>query len=137
MAVLQGVAELLRTGTAEEVEAFKETVSLLANSLVDEIQAQQLLLEAERGELALTVARINSLTLLCDARGIYVNHDVCIGRLLEVDPLSEVVIFFSDARLVRRVLGGTISFVSTPEQGTVLCASYPRQLTPDATPAPT
>ena len=39
-----GVAEVLRTGTAEDVEEFKDAVALLANSLVDEIKAQQILL---------------------------------------------------------------------------------------------
>ena len=103
-----GVAELLRTGTTAEVADFKDTVSLLANSLVDEIRAQQMLLVAERGELTLQPERIQSLTLLCEIRSAYMNHDVCIGRLVEVDPTSDMVVFVSDPRLVRRVLGNMV-----------------------------
>ena len=103
-----GVAELLRTGTAAEVADFKDTVSLLANSLVDEIRAQQMLLAAERGELKLQPERIQSLTLLFEIRNTYINHDVCIGRMVEVDPNSDLVVFVSDARLVRRVLGNMV-----------------------------
>jgi signal transduction histidine kinase len=103
-----GVAELLRTGGPEEVADFKDTVALLANSLVDEIKAQQMLVAAERGELKLQAERIHSLTLLCELRSTYVNHDVCMGRLIAVDPLSDVVLFRSDSRLVRRVLGNML-----------------------------
>ena len=105
---LLGVAELLRTGSTAEVADFKDTVALLANSLVDEIRAQQILLSAERGELKLQLERIQSLTLLVDIRNTYMNHEVCIGRLVEVDPSSDLVVFVSDARLVRRVLGSMV-----------------------------
>lgn len=100
-----GVAELLRTGSADEVADFKDIVSLLAHSLVDEIHAQQMLLAAERGELKIEVERINSFTLLCDIRNIYANHDVCMGRCIEVDPSSQMIVFESDPALVRRVVG--------------------------------
>jgi signal transduction histidine kinase len=103
-----GVAELLRTGSVEEVADFKDMVALLANSLVDEIRAQQMLIAAERGELALETERVKSLTLLCELRSMYINHDVCIGRLLEVDPHAELIVFTSDARLLRRVVGNMI-----------------------------
>jgi signal transduction histidine kinase len=103
-----GVAELLRTGGPEEVADFKDTVALLANSLVDEIKAQQMLVAAERGELKLQVERIHSYTLLCELRSTYINHDVCMGRLIAVDPQSDVVLFRSDPRLVRRVLGNML-----------------------------
>jgi signal transduction histidine kinase len=103
-----GVAELLRTGSPDEVADFKDTVALLANSLVDEIRAQQMLLAAERGELKLEPARLNSFTLLCEMRNTYINHDVCMGRFIEVDPTAQTVLFTSDGALVRRVLGNMI-----------------------------
>jgi signal transduction histidine kinase len=105
---MMGVAELLRTGTPEEVADFKDTVALLANSLVDEIRAQQTLLAAERGELKLEPARINSLTLLCEVRNTYLNHEVGMSRFIEVDSHSQVVWFVSDPALVRRVLGNMV-----------------------------
>lgn len=103
-----GVAELLRTGSADEVADFKDTVALLANSLVDEIRAQQMLLAAERGELKLNVERMNSFTMLCEVRNTYLNHDVCMGRFIEVDPKSQAVFFVSDGALIRRVLGNMV-----------------------------
>jgi signal transduction histidine kinase len=103
-----GVAELLRTGTPEEVGDFKDTVALLANSLIDEIRAQQMLLAAERGELKLDLTRTNSFTLLCEVRNTYLNHDVCMGRFIEVDPTSQAMVLISDPALLRRVLGNMV-----------------------------
>jgi signal transduction histidine kinase len=124
-----GVAELLRTGTTAEVADFKDTVALLANSLVDEIRAQQMLLAAERGELKLQPERIQSLTLLFELRNTYINHDVCIGRLVEVDPNSDLVVFVSDARLVRRVIGNMVKNAlegcRPGETATLSCRSTP------------
>lgn len=103
-----GVAELLRTGNADEVADFKDMVALLANSLVDEIKAQQMLLAAERGELGVQLERLNSFTFLCELRSAYINHEVCIGRLIEVDPQSDAIVFAGDPRLLRRVVGNLL-----------------------------
>ena len=101
-----GLAEVLRTGTAEDVEEFKDAVALLANSLVDEIKAQQILVAAERGELAVQPTRVNSLTLLSEVRSAYLNHEVAMGRPIDVAPQSDAVYFSSDPLLLRRrVLG--------------------------------
>jgi len=103
-----GVAELLRDGSVAEVADFKDTVFLLAASLVDEIKAQQILSAAETGELTTEHSRINSVTLLCEVRHIYVNHEVSMGRLLEIAPDAELVMFVSDKTLVRRVIGNMV-----------------------------
>jgi signal transduction histidine kinase len=103
-----GVAEVLRTGTPEEVEEFKDAVALLANNLVDEIKAQQILVAAERGELPVQPTRVNSLSLLAEVRSAYLNHEVAMGRQIHIDEQSAAVSFTSDALLLRRVLSNLL-----------------------------
>lgn len=124
-----GVAEVLCTGTAEDVNEFKDTMALLANTLVDEIKAQQVLLAAERGELGVQVECVNSLTLLCDLRSVYMNNSVCLERMIEVDSNSDAVVFFSDSRLVRQVLSrmlkNALEGCRSGETASLRCRSTP------------
>ncbi len=103
-----GVAEVLRTGTAEDVEEFKDAVAMLATSLVEEIKAQQILVAAERGELAVQPVRVRALALLDEVRNAYCNHEVANGRNIAVDPRSDDAAFTSDPLLLRRVLGNLL-----------------------------
>ena len=125
-----GVAEVLRSGTVEDVEEFKDVVALLANSLVDEIKAQQILVAAERGELAVAPTRVNSLTLLCEVRSAYLNHEAAMGRQIDVDPRSDVVFFTTDPLLLRRVLGNllknALEAVRPGETAPLACHSVPQ-----------
>ncbi|MBK8046926.1 MAG: PAS domain-containing sensor histidine kinase [Anaerolineales bacterium] len=103
-----GVADILRTGGIDEVSEFKDTIYVLATSLVDEIKSQQILSAAEAGELAVNPSRINTLTLLLELRNLYNNHEVSVGRRLEFSADSESIVFVSDGVLVRRVVGNMI-----------------------------
>jgi hypothetical protein len=126
---LAGMAELLRTGTAEEVEECKETIALLANSLVDDIQAQQLLAAAECGDLRPDYALVDSLTLLHEVRRACLEHEVCLGRRIEVDQGSAAVLFTSDPLLLRRVLGSLLKHAlgacAPGATATLACRSTP------------
>lgn len=123
-----GVAEVLRTGTVDDVEEFKDVVALLANSLVDEIKAQQILLAAERGELAVQPAQINSLALLDEVQSTYLNRDVAMGRQIDVDPQSDAVVFSGDPLLLRRVLGNllknALEACPSGETATLACHAF-------------
>jgi signal transduction histidine kinase len=100
-----GIGDLLRHGSLDEVNEFKDMVYVLASSLVDEIKAQQTLSAAELGELTVTPTRIDSYALLCEMQDLYQNHEVALERFLEIADDAESTIFESDKALVRRVIG--------------------------------
>jgi len=105
---MMGVAELLREGTVDDFEEYKDIIYMLSNSLVDEIKAQQMLAAAEAGELSVEPARMNTLHLLYELLSIYSKHEVCHLRTLEIDPMAEPMVLISDKALVRRVVGNMV-----------------------------
>lgn len=105
---MMGVAELLRDGTPEDFEAYKDIIYMLSHSLVDEIKAQQILAAAEAGELSLELTRFNSLHLVYELLGTYTQHEVAQGRNLAVAADAEAIALVSDKTLVRRVVGNMV-----------------------------
>ncbi len=105
---MMGLAELLRDGTPEDFEEYKDIIYMLSHSLVDEIKAQQILAAAEAGELSLELTRFNSLHLVYELLGTYTQHEVAQGRNLAVAADAEAVAFVSDKTLVRRVVGNMV-----------------------------
>jgi signal transduction histidine kinase len=105
---MMGLAELLRDGTPEDFEEYKDTVYMLSHSLVDEIKAQQILAAAEAGELSLDLTRFNALHMVYELLGTYTKHEVAQGRTLAIAAGVEAVSFVSDKTLVRRVVGNMV-----------------------------
>ncbi|HHW89241.1 MAG TPA: GHKL domain-containing protein [Chloroflexi bacterium] len=105
---MMGLAELLRDGTPEDFEEYKDIIYMLSHSLVDEIKAQQILAAAEAGELSLELTRFNALHVVYELLGAYTQHEVGQGRNLAVAADAEAVSLVSDKTLVRRVVGNMV-----------------------------
>ncbi|MCA9972929.1 MAG: GHKL domain-containing protein [Anaerolineales bacterium] len=107
--VIFGVAELMRHGVPETAEAEFHALLLQASrKLLDEINAQQQLLAAERGELVVSFAPLLARDLLESLIALYAQHDVAADRHLRLDPAAEQFVLHSDEALLGRVIGNLV-----------------------------
>jgi signal transduction histidine kinase len=118
---VRGFAELLME---EEVTPNKEIFAIIhqaAEKALDEIEAQQTLTNAEKSDLIVTRAPIDSKKILELVADLYRHHKVADGRKIEVDPDSENILFESDQTLLVRILGNLIknALEATADGGTV------------------
>jgi len=105
---LSGFADFLQEESPEELEDSVSTIIMLSNRLIEEIVAQKELIAAENNELHITPQSISSKELLQELASSYDHHEVARKRLIRVDAHTEDVMFSSDSRLLRRVLGNML-----------------------------
>ncbi len=101
---LSWYADFLKKGTPDKVEEYADTIHRLCGELIDEIDAQRILLRAESGELVLKPEPIGSLRVLQDAVALYSRHPVAQDRTLRLDEKAANVSVVSDKTLLTRVL---------------------------------
>lgn len=108
---IQGLAELLAMADdpAELQEFdFGGLLDQASHQLIDEIDAQQQILEAENRELKPELRRIHSLLLLQDVKKLYERQIVSEERFIQLDPQSENVEMLTDLTLLKRVVGNMV-----------------------------
>ena len=101
---LSWYANFLKKATADQVENYVDAVSRLCRQLIEEIDAQRVLMRAETGELLLKPESLSSLRLLQNAVTLYRGHPVAQDRHLCIDPNAEDVAVVGDRTLLSRVL---------------------------------
>lgn len=107
--VIFGVAELMRNGMPPTQEAeFGDLLFRATYKLIDEINTQQHLLAAERGDLMVQFHSLSSLEVLHNALAFYENHTVAYERHLHIDPDAELFEIQSDETLLGRVVGNMV-----------------------------
>jgi len=101
---LSWYADFLRKGTPDKVEEYADTIHRLSGELIDEIDAQRVLLRAESGDLLLKPEPVASLQVLQDAIRLYRRHPAAHDRELRLDEKAVDVPVVSDKTLLMRVL---------------------------------
>ncbi len=101
---LSGFSELLLDASQAEVDEYKQIIHKLSQSIIDEINAQRLLINAENNELEITEDQANSLELLQQAVDFYAMNPVASQKTIVIAPDSESVEFMVDRVLLSRVL---------------------------------
>ncbi|MBX3044805.1 MAG: PAS domain-containing sensor histidine kinase [Candidatus Kapabacteria bacterium] len=100
---IKGISSLIHD-FPEEVNDFKDILYDSSKHLINEIQAQRDLANAENNDLKLHIVKLNSKYILELIKGIYSSHDIAMNKTIEIDPKSEYSNFESDEPLLVRVL---------------------------------
>lgn len=122
---LQGVGALLATANEETFSKYTTILNNLANKLVDEIEAQRQILQAEDNSLSIKIGQSSSLEILRSVKETLMNHDVAKDRIIVVDPEAREYSFLTDKTLLMRVLANmtknALEAIKSGEKVTLSC----------------
>lgn len=105
---IMALAELLEDNNECIQRDLLLTMQSAAKQLVDEIQEQRDLLQAENNDLKIRHATIYSLEILAEVATRFANNETFKGINIHIDPSSENVKFTSSPHLLGRVLGNML-----------------------------
>ncbi len=119
--VLQGLigySELIGT---EDTQFASRMIMALSNQLNEEVEGQDCLLKAERGELDVHYSTVDAGAVLGQVKEVFEHHPTSRDKSLRVLSLSTDLHFESDIRLLRRVLINMVknAFEAVPHGTTV------------------
>lgn len=106
---IRGLAALLAEGDCpvEAEQEFKQLMVGLADNLIEEINHQRSLMEAERGTYTPQWSAVDLGELLQDIRQLYLNHVRAGGREIRIDQVPDCTII-TDRPLLRRIVGNMV-----------------------------
>jgi len=106
---ISGLSSILKEiNDPKEITEFAGFISRAANNLVEEIQAQRQLSEAERGALHIELKEVNSFSVLNDIKDLYLAQVLAADKTIIIDNKSENLNLQTDPVLLRRVLGNMV-----------------------------
>ncbi|MBP2627652.1 MAG: histidine kinase [Firmicutes bacterium] len=105
---LKGIVGLLKGDVPDIIKSEVEFVEETFKSLVEEIQAQKYLMDAENNELALEITSVETTDILKSVNKLYEGHDVAVNKIIKLDSHCASKNIRTDHRLLRRVLGNMI-----------------------------
>ena len=118
-------------GTIDLMRRFKDKVDAdelleradgIAQTMIDEIKAQQLLIAAEANLLKLNLSHCNSMDIIQNIQRIYASNEFCQDKVLEIDAAAESIEIVTDKTLLKRILGNMVknAIEASPNQATIL-----------------
>jgi signal transduction histidine kinase len=102
------LTQAIEEGIPEDARDWVDMMSHAARRLVSEIQGQRQLMEAESGELALSLTSVETVSVLADLAGMYATSAVGRGRNLVVAAGAENLWMATDPALLSRVLSNLV-----------------------------
>ncbi|MBI9085731.1 MAG: response regulator [Desulfobacterales bacterium] len=105
---LKGSAELVRGADPREREELHGIILSLAHELIEEIETQRQLAEAESNDLVFRPAVVDTVALLEEVADQYARHEVAVGVTLCVDPRAWRGAILTGRTILRRVMGNMV-----------------------------
>jgi nitrogen-specific signal transduction histidine kinase len=105
---IRGFAELMEIDETVDPLEVSRRIQLASQRVIDEIDAQRVLLAVEKGELNVDNHILASGEILNDIVDLYEGQDVARQRSLQIDEAADAIPFVSDATLLRRILGNMV-----------------------------
>lgn len=118
---LKGLIGLLKEDVPQNIKNEVEFVEKTFSYLIEEIQMQRNIMEAENNELVLELAPVDSFEILTAASKLYDGYATTDNKTIKIDAQSTKIIFFVDYKLLRRILGNMIknALEATDKHGVV------------------
>ncbi len=118
---IRGFAELMELDENVDPMDVSRRIQLASQRVIDEIDAQRVLLAVEKGEMKVDNHMLGSSDVLKDVVNLYEGQEVARQRVLQIDKDSVEVPFISDATLLRRILGNMVknALEASPQGETV------------------
>jgi hypothetical protein len=106
--MLLTTSDLLVDADPDLVEGLKQKSRRLTRRLVNEIEAQRDLTEAENYELSVRLSTIHSLEFLQQISDVYLNRTIARERRVCISSEAADITFVSDSTLLERVIGNMV-----------------------------
>jgi len=121
VASIQGFAELMEIDESVDPMLVSRRIQSASQKVIEEIDAQRVLLAVEKGELEVDNHVLTSVDVLKDVIELYEGQEVSRKRILKIDDDVIRASFVSDATLLRRILGNMVknALEASPEGYTV------------------
>jgi len=118
---IRGISELISTATAGEAYELQQTLSTLSVALVEELEQQRGLLQAERGDLEARPVSLDAQAALATVAAHYRAHEAAHGKAIVIEPADGPQPVEIDPTLLGRVLGNMVknALEATPVGGTI------------------
>jgi signal transduction histidine kinase len=118
---IRGFCELFSRRPPEEFERLRDRIHRLSTRLIEEINAQKELTDAENGELSVNLAEIATNDLLLQIVDQFAESENPDTPFVQIDPASEPLIFRNDPALLRRVIGNLLkNAIEASRQGDIV-----------------
>jgi len=105
---LKGIVSLLKEDVPAIIKPEVEFVEEAFQSLVEDIQSQKYLTDAENKQLVLQLSRIHSCEQLQSVSKLYEGHDAARHKTITIDRGCINKELYTDQRLLRRILGNMV-----------------------------
>ena len=125
---IRGFAALLEIDSQVDHLEISRRIQVASQRVIDEIDAQRILLAVEKGELIVDSHVLASIQVLADVVELYEGQDIARNRTIQIDAATVPTTFVSDATLLHRILGNMLknALEASPEEDAVTLGAEAR-----------